>query len=198
MKSTTALQRSRPRQARPKDKEIGKRFPNSLSATLRGVRLLSKAENSKAFAKEFKPAFDEVFTLYPGSGKSPRGLKGIIERTEAGVPDLPYYLMRAYAQHLEIPTGLLLLFSHVVGDVVHGANAGETRDFIDQNIDALRVLRGLLSTDDLLEKIVPDASPAQLEEGKYNIATTVLDAYVSEYRKSAQRREKRRVSRRSE
>jgi hypothetical protein len=114
----------------------GKRSPNSLLATLRAIRRQWGApagaarEATKDFVPLFKPSFDKIIDILPGKRREAKDLESMIQYLEGGRADICYYQLRAYADFLGIPTSLLLIYSHAVGDAHRGASRDDLTDWL--------------------------------------------------------------------
>jgi len=132
----------RPRRTAPRpDGDPFKRFPNGLRATLKSIRKFwhgafvheGAPRNAGNFAKRFLATYNEVASRYGRKPKTQASLKSLINKLESsGVEgtDITFSKMRAYAQFVDLPTGLLLLFSQAVSQEAQGRTREEINEFI--------------------------------------------------------------------
>jgi hypothetical protein len=132
----------RPHRTAPRpDGDPFKRFPNGLRATLKSIRKFwhgafvheGAERNVDNFAKRFLTTYNEVASRYGRKPKTQASLKSLINKLESSGEegtDITFTKMRAYAEFVGIPTGLLLLFSQAVSHEAQGRNREEIKEFI--------------------------------------------------------------------
>ena len=106
------------------DSSPHKKFPNGLKSVLKSIRkfwpndISTEIRNDRAFAKgPFGTRFNMVAGYYGKKSKGPSALKKRIEKLEANGKygtDISFYEMRAYAEFVGLPTGLLLVYTQLV------------------------------------------------------------------------------------
>lgn len=138
-----------PKNARKADGVRQKRGPYSLYAVLRAIRRRwgNPADSDRLvedFTPLFVPYFTDVISRYPGAYAEAKNVRQFIERTESTNVDLRYYALRAYADYVGLPTGLLLLYSHVVGDARAGKSGSEMVQFLRQSALAVQSLAAFI------------------------------------------------------
>ena len=129
------------------DGDPGKRFPNSLAATVRAIRRLWNVppEISPRTTGEFEPIIQEYFQrvveLYPAEQDQATDIDQWVERLESGDCEATYYHIRTYSEYVDIPIGLLFIYSHLIGDAAKGQSKEELLQFLlscEAGITALR------------------------------------------------------------
>lgn len=125
----------------------GKNNPNSLAATLRAIRRLWAVEGvdqprrQRDFSKIFEKFVFSTIEKYPKRGFKHKSLQKLCEALERNDRDVAYYHLRAYADFVGVPTSLLLVFSHVVGDVDRGDSREQVMELLDRVIDGCGALK---------------------------------------------------------
>ena len=141
---------------RYKDKEPGKRYPSSLAQTFLAVRQFWLQETGKVdratpglsvkdFLRlsDFVQCFRETTALYPDCAKPPKktsAIGGALHDMGIGNCDMEYYRLRALAKFTGLtPTGLILLFSQLVGEEQRAR-----RDKRDPKLATIQILDGII------------------------------------------------------
>lgn len=145
----------------PEDGELGKRAPNSLIWTLRGIRRLWRLPKGQGprgpadFAVEFSESFKKVVALYPAENSEATDIEQLLQRLDLGQGDISYYHLRAFSEHIGMPVALLMMYSHVAGHVRRGFSKEEVLNLIDSSTASLATLRDFVddpSLSDVNEK----------------------------------------------
>jgi hypothetical protein len=140
------------------DGDPAKKYPNGLRATIKSVRKFwplidarahGTGRNTRDFAAELLPTYNEVAARYSDETRSTTALKRVIEKLEGGGPDeasgIDYVKMRSYAGHVGLPVGLLILFSQAVSYEAQNKGRPYLLDFVRRSLCAIEALEHLLA-----------------------------------------------------
>jgi len=153
-----------------------------LANTLRGIRLYSKCKNAEEFATAFEPALTKALERYKAAGKPLKDLSQKIERLERGEGTMSYVMLSAYAEYLDIPTGLLILYSHAVGHASHGKSK-EMITILKRSIAALKTLAEIVErSDEKNSELVLPHDKGSLDDGRYVVRAEPLGKVLGAYK----------------
>jgi hypothetical protein len=150
---------------------------------LRGVRFYEDCTNTDDFAEILGPSLNNVLETYKAAGKPLKDLSQKIHRLEKGTGTMSYVMLRAYAELLQIPEGLLILYSHAVGHVTRN-QAEDMSKVLNGTIAVLTALNAIVerSTTDDSELVTPHEEGA-LRDGRYIVRPDTLASLLEIYRR---------------
>jgi hypothetical protein len=136
------------------DGEKRKRFPDGLKATIKSIRKFwpgdvrpGDGRSVERFATKFQPAYNASARRYSYKlvdAEHVGSLASILRRLEGSgeknLSDISFYKMRAFAEYVEVPTSLLVLFAQCVSYEAQGRGRDHVLRFIREcqaSIDAL-------------------------------------------------------------
>lgn len=127
------------------DGDSNKTSPNSLYSVLRGIRRRWNAKGDEVlqpdeFAAHFQGSYDAVQDKYRGN-KPSRSLVRKINNIETKAQGIDYFMMRCYAHHVNIPTSLLVFYSHMIGEISHGSSKEEIVAIVDSYMRSIGAFR---------------------------------------------------------
>jgi hypothetical protein len=146
-----------------KDGDQYKRFPNGLKATLKAIRKFwnpkerwefrpGVGKTPLVFAQAFAAAFNRVGSYYGGAEKTPEKIAGAIRKLEGSgkkqISDITFWKIRAYAEYVELPTSLFLLFAQMTSYEAQSHSREEIQSFLRRCIRALSALDAYITKEE--------------------------------------------------
>lgn len=143
-----------------KDGDKDKRFPNGLKATLKAIRkywcpqLRSDFKHNVGrtplkFAADFRATYNRVGGYYSETVRSQEAIAAAVCRLEGNgsvnVSDIKFWQLRAYAEYVEVPSSLLLLFGQLVSYESQGHSREEIANFASNCANAIRAIQLYMS-----------------------------------------------------
>ena len=149
------------------DGDPKKRFPTGISSTILAIQnyWLSLADGGDEhltplqFCNEgkFAATYERVTQHYRGIRKKARtrtAIARMIHRVVNGNQDIEFFHLRAFAEHVGLPTGLLLIFTQLVSTESRAIQQGQ-----DGKAEAIDLVRRVKSVMELAERQLAAASP---------------------------------------
>jgi len=139
-----------------KDGDEHKKFPNGLKATLKAIRKFwSPKKRSEfrrghgrtplKFAEQFMGTYNRVGSYYREDEKSAEAIAAAISRLEGSgkvnLSDINFWKLRAYAEFVEVPSSILLLFAQLTSYEGQGRSRQEITNFLNNCASAVCALQ---------------------------------------------------------
>jgi hypothetical protein len=163
-----------------------KKFSDGLKATLRAISrywarpfgaekraiLVTSRLTREVFREEFEPIYREIEGHYGGVSPN-KNLTRTIKEINQGSTELPFFVMRAYAEYVGLPTGLLLLFSNVMSDITQDDAPERVLNLLESSKVSIEALIRFLenaheSGGDLRNSLFEDNGQDELGRRRYN------------------------------
>lgn len=133
------------------DNDEKKWFPNSVRKTFRSIRRFwpgdfeggSGGRNIENFYDIIEPTLKSVRRKYAHNHSLKKPVAKITN-IETGQSSLSYYLLRVYSEYVRVPTGVLSIFTHVLGDSKKGFTKTDLVNFLDSCIAAIQAMREVI------------------------------------------------------
>lgn len=103
-----------------------------------------------------------------------------VQNLELKSQGIDYFILRCYAHHVHIPAPLLLLYSHIVGDVSHNNSRDSILELFDRYLYSIQSLRDELAGSSDMHKYL--MQPAEAE--KYEVRMDGLRILSKAFNKS--------------